>query len=70
LGFSGLLHGLGTPHQGAMKYGWSDYPSIEPMHHIMHKTSFFPTRASNYRKGGLRFIDYFLQMLVPGKFGV
>ena len=64
------LRNLGPPNQGTMEYGWSKYPSIEPVHFIRSKTPFFTTYASNYRKGGLRLSNYFLQMLVPLKFGV
>jgi len=64
------LHDLGPPDQGTMEYGWSNYPIVEPMHHIRSETPFFTTYASNYREGGLRFSNYFLQMLVPVKFGV
>jgi len=53
-----------------MKYGWSNYLSIEPMHNIRPKAPFLATYASNYHKGGLRFSNYFLQMLVPVEFGV
>jgi hypothetical protein len=66
----GFFLNLGPPYQGAVKYGRSNHPSIEPKHHISSEALFCPTCVSNYRKSGVCFPDCSLQMLVPVEFGV